>query len=702
MTLRTSLFNSGIYKSTVKRFRWGSFLYFVILFFCVPFMLLVQDIDRLVVRFSNWEDVTSIIFLSDYRIFPILLTLAVPTVAAVLIFNHVHSGKQSIFVHGLPVTRKANYISSLLAGFTLMALPVLLNGLILLIMSVSGYGQVLATWDVVAWMGMQLAILFIMFSVATFTAFLTGNAAAHIVINIFVHVIPLLLSLTIVLISNIFLFGFVQADNFVANTLTKYTPMTWLFNYGIGNMGYATSFFDQPALWIYLLGGVVVYLLSYLLYKHRRVEASGDVAAFQIFQPILKYAVTTAAAVAMFGILTSIGLRAVATYIGVAVATAVVYFACEMLLHKTFKVFGFYKGYLGFVVICGAIIAFCAYTSMFGYETRIPESEEIASAAVFESYGMRPSPLADTDVIETTRSIHQELIQDIPVVEEEDLGFHAYLRVVYKLKNGKEMHRRYRVPADVHQNAMSQMYMHESYKMQVTGFDNVNIENVTTMNLSVYMANYSYQIALNDDASELLAAVKKDVEALSYQELKSNFMMDLRLSLHCTAEENERLEIFDTVGRGEIIDPYTVESFEVSITPAFVNAYAFLKEKGYYEEIITQASKALWLCKKPITREPGSAEDVPRGEVYSYKEQSGKFHEFQVSLADCVELRQEDARRLIEEFIRVSPHKEIPAGESYFIFNRSRDAGATMPFGNKLVAFTLEEMPEYLHKYLAE
>ena len=32
MTLKTSLFNKGIYKSTLRRYAWGSILYFILLF----------------------------------------------------------------------------------------------------------------------------------------------------------------------------------------------------------------------------------------------------------------------------------------------------------------------------------------------------------------------------------------------------------------------------------------------------------------------------------------------------------------------------------------------------------------------------------------------------------------------------------------------------------------------------------------------
>ena len=697
MTLRTSLFNWGIYKSTLKRFRWGGFLYFVALFFCVPFILLVQDAERLVVRYTELRDITSVILLSNYRVFPTLLALVVPTVAAVLIFNNIHSAKQSIFVHGLPVTRKANYLSSILAGFTLMALPVVLNGLILLVMSFGSYSAVIASWDVFYWIGIQLYILFVMFSIASFTAFLTGNAAAHIGINILVHILPMLMALTIVLICDIFLYGFIQSGNFIAEQMLEYTPLVWMFTEGIGNI----KLLGQAVSWMYMVGALVVYWLGYLFYKHRKVETCGDVAAFRCFKPILKYTVTTAAAVAIFGILTGMDFGAVAVFTGTAVVTAIVYFACEMLMNKTFKVFGSYKGYCGFAVCVAAIIAFCAYTSMFGYETKIPETAEIESATVCTTWGYDMPLTEDQGAIETTRDIHQELIQDIPVVDENPDNH--FLRVSYILKNGKELHRRYRVSQEVLDYALGRMYAYPDYKMKVTGFDNLNVENATNLMLGVYMPSYNYNIAVNDEAAELLAAAKKDVEELSYRDLEADHMMNIRINVHCTAEENEQLKLFRRMGEEKEVSPYVVKSFELDITPAFANTYQFLREKGYYEEIISQASKGLWICKKPITREEVKDEDdLPKGEIYSYKGQTGEFYEFRVSISDCVEIQNADARRLIEEEVRTAVHRNTPIGESYFIFNRSRDVGDVIAFGSKVMSFTKEEMPDYLLKYLEE
>ena len=72
-------------------------------------------------------------------IFPMLLSIVVPTIAGLLVFKFIHSKKTSVFVHSLPVKREANYISSVCAAFTLMAIPVVLNTIVLMVISAAAY-----------------------------------------------------------------------------------------------------------------------------------------------------------------------------------------------------------------------------------------------------------------------------------------------------------------------------------------------------------------------------------------------------------------------------------------------------------------------------------------------------------------------------------------------------------------------------------
>lgn len=698
MTLRTS-FNLGIFKNTLKRFKWGSFLYLVILFFSVPFIILVDDFDRLAERYTSMDWASPLLLRNDYILIPLLLAIAVPTVVAALIFNNVHSGKQSIFVHGLPVNRGANYVSSILAAFVLMAVPVVLNAGILLIMSFTAYGQIISSWSVVYWFFINMSILFIMFSASTFTAFLTGNTAAHIAINVFLHIIPLLVALTIALISDIFLFGFVQSGSFIANEIMEKTPIVWLFAKTMSLYRGGMNIFAEVWMWIYLVGAVVVYALGFLLYRNRKIEAAGDVAAFKVFKPILKYAATTAAAVCIFGIMTPMGIGAVAVFVIAIIATAIVYFACEMLISKSFKVFGTYKGYVGFVVFCAVFISFFAYTGVFGYETRIPDSDDIESAAVSSKWNIENYTVADRGLIEETRKIHKQVIENIPTTIDTSDGKYFNLRIMYKLTNGKTLERRYYVSEDTAKGAISKMYENEEYKLRVTEIANLNIKNIDNLVLSVSTPSFNYNFALNDDASELMENIKKDVESLGYEQLEyGQNMLGFQVNIDCTYLENLEKKIFKDLGESqqELMHPedikYAIENFSIDLNSNFKNAYAFLKDKGYYDETIQNAAQELWICKNPVNR---------AGELYSYKGEVGEFAEFLVNPSDCIRIDVDDAVKIVD-YMANTKRSDVPEGKSYFVFNLSRTSDSNIWLGSKSVSFSENKLPEYLKKYIEE
>ena len=144
MNLLTYWFNPGIYKNTLRRFKWGSVLYAVILFFLVPFVFLTNSPEEMARGYINFDrTIECALFDARMFLFPLLTAFVVPTVVSLLVFNFAHSPKHGIFVHTLPATRTQNYFSTLLAAFTLMFIPVILNGIILLILNACGYGTIL-------------------------------------------------------------------------------------------------------------------------------------------------------------------------------------------------------------------------------------------------------------------------------------------------------------------------------------------------------------------------------------------------------------------------------------------------------------------------------------------------------------------------------------------------------------------------------
>ena len=695
MTSSKSLFNFGIYKNTIKRFKWGSFLYFIILFFSLPFILLVQNKEYLLNAYDRVLDRAPLILQSGFMVIPVLLAMIVPTIVATLCFNNVHSAKQSNIIHALHVTRLENYISNLLASLTLMIVPVLLNAGILLIMSLTGYQEIIASSSVVYWFFLNIAISFIMLSVSAFSAYLTGHTAAHIAINLLIHTAPLIIALGIYLVSQTFLFGFSESDNFIANEIVNNTPMVWLYAQAL-SFNDRINLFLAPQMWMYIGMAIAFYVLAFILYKNRKIESCGDVAAFKVFRPILKYTATVFAAILIFGVLTSSNLGAAAIFTIAAAVTAVVYFASEMLIRKTVKVFKSYKGYVGFAVLMAVFISIFAYTDIFGYEHRIPEKAEIESATIYYRFSDNIPYVADDKLIEDVRTLHKEFISDIPVVED-PAGWYTKLYVRYNLKNGKVLTREYTASEEVHKRALSKMYETTEYKNIIYSFDVLNIDKVKNMTLRMGTPTFTHHISVNDDAPKLLEAIKKDLAVLSYDEIEcQQFGINISFSISQTAEDNKTTQIFaETAYNDGNYYPNRMYSINMQINSNFKNTFEVLREQGYYAEFISHFCKGVRLCRIPVS---------VKDDEYTYKNDTGKSYEFMINTNDCALLKPEEAFNITEKLLYdpqdyVGKTSKLADGKYYLVYCYTNDY-QTIDLDSHCYAFTEEDMPDYLKRYV--
>ena len=698
MTSIKSLFNFGIYKNILKRFKWGGFLYFILLFLTGPFAILN---DGYFGSNPNPE-----ILEQNYIGFPIFLALIVPTIFAVLCFRDVHSSKQGIFSHSLPITRLENYITTVLAGLTLTFVPVLLNAVIYLIMSITTFGHIIPIWSVFVWLFSNFAIIFIMFSFAGFTAFLTGHTAAHIAINVLLHVTPLVIALGIVLVSELFLFGFMDSDTFIANLMIENTPFIWLYGNCLNISDGPFEFFFNWNMGAYIIVAIIFYCLGYLLYKNRKIEACGDVAAFKYFRPILKYTATFYAAILILAMVAFDLHNAISVFTIAIIVTAIVYFAAEMLIKKTFKVLNSYKGYLVFVLVMAVAISIFAFTDISGYENRIPKTENIKSVAIYKQYNTYKEPfVSDADLIENVLDIHKEIISDIPVTNDIDNNRYIdghinntdMLYIKYELENGKKLERKYQLGSSFVESAISKAYESIEYKHKVHEFDTLNIENVYAFSLRINARQYAYNgTVTGGNARQILDAVKLDIEQLSYSEIIDNrYCLDISFNLSETYEDNKTSKIFDESvfvnHKYEVYDNH----FEIKINPNFKNTFELLKNFGYVDYIVEDFSKDLYICKVPVY-----IEDY----TIKMKDDYGEPHEFLVNHNDCIIIPSSESL-MLSNALANEPSSRFnyqynEKGTYYMVF---RDVnGANQRFEDHLAIFLYEELPDYLKKYIQE
>lgn len=612
MISKTSLFNKGIYKSTIRRFLWGSILYFIMLFVFTGMMIFLNEDPN----YANtyWSSrAQSAILSTDYMILPMLMSMVVPTIAGLLLFRFIHSKKTSVFVHSLPVKRETNFVSSVLAALTLMAVPVILNTIILIIMSATTFSLHFSVGDCMIWMLLNLFALFTMFSAVCFVAVITGNSFAMVGLNILFHTIALIISAAFTMVCEIFLFGFAGEgeliDKVFNNSFITRIPSI-MTSWGYSKSEIMTGYIKDIV--IFCVIAVVLYILSGILYKKRKMETSEDVAGFNCLNPIFKYLVTFVVAISTFAIAAySIYKSPVSLWITVFVVSAVIYFGIEMLLKKTLRVWKSYRGYIGFAIVFAGIMCLFAFTSLFGFETYIPEKEDVQSATVYEYYRETKPFLADDEIIVKAIKTHNSLLKNRKVLPERE--HETRMHVEYSLKNGKKIHRVYPIDKDTLHDIMNSIYENEEYKKKQERIF-VPMEEIYSIKLN---GDGGYNQSIEDPIKmqELISCIKEDILTLSYNEIYSG-SREFGIEIGYIPQE-ESNEIYLDEVYGEDNTSIRIRHEYEAINANYKNTIKWLRDNGYWESVAFKPSGIMYIARDwmdlPFFDEEGRLVDYIKG-----------------------------------------------------------------------------------------
>ncbi|MBR2452935.1 MAG: ABC transporter permease [Clostridia bacterium] len=585
MISRTSLFNKGIFYSTLKRYMWGSVLYSIILFALTSLIILLGvDVENSWYRMSDRR--VALILGDHYLILPVIIGLFVPTVVALLTFRFLHSKKTAIFVHSLPVTRTANYISTVLAAFVLMGAPVVLNGVILAFLSIFKYGEFFTVTSCLIWTGLNLLTLFSMFSIAAFAAGLTGNSFAAVGLNGLIHGIVLIFAAAFSAIAKCFLYGYHDLNRLL------YGAMRWNFVSYLTETASAMSIKNAPGFDFLKIGTIILislmfYVFGWLIYRKRRMETAEDVAAFRCLNPIYKYLLSFISALSTFGILSgAIAEKPLVPVIFTIIVSLVVYFAAEMVLKKSFKVWKAYKGYLVFVAAFSVMICIFAFTSFFGFETRIPSRSDFDEVAIYEYYYQDDMPwISDEEIIDYTTAVHKMLTkkENIYTVKRDDGKYTTAINIRYKLKNGKTMVRRYPVTEVMACEILENLYKHEIYKKKIFEVFGEQVGEV-------------YRITVNEGNIEL--ADKEKIE--EFFECLSRDILELDYTQMCDSNAWRTSVMIEYIRTEDLMDDDKRHMWNIhqSINANFKHTLGWLIANGYQKPLFNAGNWDLCILNR--------------------------------------------------------------------------------------------------------
>ncbi len=582
MTLRTSLFNKGIYKSTIKRFCWGSVVYFVLLF--------LTNIMPIFLKYKPNSQIDHSVYVFDFVLSMLMLVVAVimSVVIAMQVYGFLHSTKHSIFIHSIPVSKNENFISSMLGGLTLIFAPVVLNGFIMCLMSLCGYGEVMEIEICIKWMAMNLANVFILFAYSTLSAVLTGNTLAVLVINVVIYVFPVLALRGAAFIIDAFVYGYpgVKMVEDIGQNIPVNKMFEWI--YARDYLGDAINI--SEVLWN-ILFALIVYVISFFLYKNRKTENTGNVAAFKKCTAIYKYIFTVVVSMIPFmygaGIYGTSGSGIIKCIIYMLLIGAVVYFGAEMALQKKTKVYKSYKGYLGYAGVMLMMMAVLAFTSVFGYETRVPDVSDIkcVSLSKFNNDEVEPFMYSD-EMKEKVTEIHREILEDDEASKVcypgsgHWISHHVYIN--YRLKNGLSLKRYYEISSNVSYE-LEKVYAGDEYRKASEEIFSENLDEEKAL----VEINGQYGIEDPQKKKELIECIRKDISELNYSQMDSKHIVRCTVPVyiyHFYVTDKD-------YPRGHI-------TIDKDINTNYKNTVQWMKDNGYWDKSKLDLNQELYIFRK--------------------------------------------------------------------------------------------------------
>ena len=450
MTSKTSYFEPALFLRGLKKTFpvWLAYVVLWILF--LPLSILNQ---------TQWNPDTSDIreLILSGAIASVVTTAILALALAWVLFRFLFRTATSYDIAALPVRRESLFCTNLLCGLAIALGSHLLIALITYGTSaLIGFPNLRACMELVA--AAMLSFLGF-FGFAVLLCIVVGNAVAmpliYIVLNFAVFV---LVQISAQLLSN-FVYGLGNVSDNVLYISAILSPIILVF---AGNIqviwGWNEDYTDKirvgiggfPYFYIIAAMGLVCALLAFLLYRKREMERSGDVVAIRWLRPVFLYLFSIGCALVIgyllsmftnnadYNFLIMLALQLAGAFLG--------YFAAQMMLQKSARVFASKRAWIGFAVLCLVLAGTfsAARFGFFGYSQKVPDPRSVSSVS------LRGTRVTEKDDIEAVVALHQEIVDQQETqlaLLQSDPYNNCYVTFDYDMQDGSTLRRRFNINA---------------------------------------------------------------------------------------------------------------------------------------------------------------------------------------------------------------------------------------------------------------
>ena len=461
----TSYFNRELLRGALQRTwpLWAA--YTLIWLFLLPVTLFIRLSDRHIV-YSR--PTLSYELLSTGLPSGVMMAAVFGIFFAMAMFAYLTNPRATNGMHAMPIRREGLFLTHYLAGLFCQVVTLLVSfALAALVTAAFGVFDGYAVG-----MGLLLCVLLVLFfySFGVLCMVCVGQILAGAVFYGILNFLFVGMEVLLRSFAGNFLYGYDGRSSAFSTAplsppveIASSLSVSYVYD-GIDPIG--VRVFHLGTFAAYAAAGLVLAALALLLYRKRRSEMTGNTVAIGWLRPVFKYGVALCSAFSLGQLLSYFVFELTdSTYTAGALigtiacmifAGLIGYYAAEMLLKKSFRVFKTsWKGALATSAVL-ILIGLSFPLDLTGYQSRVPEQSDIVSATV-DLYGGNVSGsfnLSGQESIALLRDAHCAIITDKARQTEYNRRYVPFdgdtctLRITYELADGTELFRSYDLSID--------------------------------------------------------------------------------------------------------------------------------------------------------------------------------------------------------------------------------------------------------------
>lgn len=472
-------------------------------------------------------------------------------------------------IHGFPFSRKKLYLSHILSGFILFALPAVFITIAMFLLGVPFNYTLFTPGNCAAFLGIYLIYSLISFAIAVFSMTICGNV-----------IISMLLSCGIVVLPAAFIgfFEYVLYSSIYGYMGSDFLVEILLYLYILPSAMFPVNFL------VYVVGAILLITAGFFIYKIRPLENCDEVVAFRKLRWL--FITTVGVVLGMISYMFFAVIFNSHSLLFTLPLGLVGVIAASMFARKSVSLRGSGRYIIAYIAVAFVLTAGLKY-DIFGYERRIPSENSIQWVELSINrrnayYNIDVSPdykVTSEEDIEKIRALHSAYISE---KGNEKAVIYNDITFTYRLKNGLSLKREYyHISQENYDKYMTPVLNIDKVKsMEYPLLDNVEKE---ILNITVYdnMQGISSVYAWSEDtAKELYDALIYDLKNNKYEDLQGSGTLNIQVQYYVPGTYKDKDDIPETLAEKTELAAYC----SMDITSDYTRTLSVLQKCGFYTE----------------------------------------------------------------------------------------------------------------------